>query len=178
MGNISTSFYSRTRQARTNTATMVLSFRSCHNRAGKLARKGRSLATGSTSSGRNRLKSAQSTARKAPISGQRTRHSRRRATLVLILQLGRNIHSDPMSQHYKTAGEALQGAIVQNTGPLTQSVLKVTSDPNKWERVAQTFLASEWGESEPEPYCHECSRTGHATADCPNPTPPLFPELV
>ena len=80
-----------------------------------------------------------------------------------------------MKPHYKTAGEAMHAA--------GGSVMKWDEIPeyvrSDYEHTAQTFLASEWGESDPEPFCSECARSGHATADCPFPARhvPMFPEL-
>lgn len=77
-----------------------------------------------------------------------------------------------MPTHYKTAGEAFMAAseMVYSTAP-------GPTHAESWENAAQTFLRSEWGES--ETLCSECGQRGtHRAEDCPFPkTPLLFAEM-
>lgn len=75
-----------------------------------------------------------------------------------------------MTTHHKTASEALKAAV--------SSAFEPNQTGDFWENVAQTFLASEWGESDPS--CSECGQRGtHRTEDCPFPkTPLLFADLA
>ena len=74
-----------------------------------------------------------------------------------------------MPIQFKSAGEALMAAVRHE--PYSPSTVEF------WEIAAQTFLASEWGES--ETLCSECGQRGaHRTEECPFPkTPLLFAEL-
>ena len=78
-----------------------------------------------------------------------------------------------MPTQFKSAGEALYGA-----SPKFNEWENLNKpDRDYYEQVAQTFLASEWGES--ETLCSECGQRGtHRTEDCPFPkTPLLFAEM-
>ena len=78
-----------------------------------------------------------------------------------------------MPKQFKSAGEALYAA------------MEFGSEWTSWddavrgayERIAQTFLRSEWGES--ETLCSECGQRGtHRTEECPFPKTPLpFAEM-
>ena len=78
-----------------------------------------------------------------------------------------------MPIQFKSAGEALHSAV--GFGP--DWVKCDDGVQREYETIAQTFLASEWGES--ETLCSECGQRGtHRTEDCPFPkTPLLFAEL-
>ena len=78
-----------------------------------------------------------------------------------------------MPIQFKTAGEAMHAAM---PGFLAWSNL-TNRDKAYYETIAQTFLRSEWGES--ETLCSECGQRGtHRTEECPFPkTPLLFAEL-
>ena len=78
-----------------------------------------------------------------------------------------------MPIQYKSAGEALIAAVDhlgywEDLSPHIQA---------KYEQIAQTFLRSEWSQS--ETLCSECGQRGtHRTEECPFPkTPLLFAEL-
>ena len=75
-----------------------------------------------------------------------------------------------MKLHYKTAGDALCFAFHEHLGNVVT--------PARWEQIAQAFLRSEWGESDPS--CSECGQRGtHRTEDCPfSRTPLLFAEMA